>query len=110
MRHAGAMRKRATVLAATLLTLAGVPVPLVSAPAQATSARPDIFPSECCGNQAPPCVVSATRNGVAITQNDPTYAVSAAGSVQPGGEFLTQWGIGDALAPGSFETLAPGDV
>src|ERR1700722_19655093 len=109
MRHAGAMRKRATVLAATLLTLAGVPVPLVSAPAQATSARPDIFPAEWCGNQAPPCVVSASRNGVAITQSDPTYAVSAAGSLQ-GGEFLTQWSIADASIKGTYATLAPGDV
>lgn len=104
------MTKRATVLAATLVTLVGLTVPLVGAPARATPARPDIFPSEWCGNQAPPCVVSASRNGVAITENDPTYAVSAAGSLQPGGEFLTQWGIADALAPGSFETLAPGDA
>jgi hypothetical protein len=104
------MTKRATVLAATLVTLVGFTVPLVSASAQASPARPDIFPAEWCGNQAPPCVVSASRNGVAITENDPTYAVSAAGSLQSDGEFLTQWGIADAQAPGSFETLAPGDV
>jgi len=104
------MTKRATVLAATLVTLVGFTVPLVSASAQASPARPDIFPAEWCGNQAPPCVVSASRNGVAITENDPTYAVSAAGSLQSDGEFLTQWGIADAQAPGSFETLAPGDA
>jgi hypothetical protein len=104
------MTKRATVLAATLVTLVGFTVPLVSASAQASPARPDIFPAEWCGNQAPPCVVSASRNGVAITENDPTYAVSASGSKQSNGEFLTQWGIADALAPGSFETLAPGDA
>jgi hypothetical protein len=104
------MTKRATVLAATLVTLVGLTVPLVSASAQATPVRPDIFPSEWCGNQAPPCVVSASRNGGAITENDPTYAVSAAGSLQSDGEFLTQWGIADAQAPGSYATLAPGDV
>jgi hypothetical protein len=110
MRHACAVTKRTTVLAATLVTLVGLTVPLVGAPAQATPARPNIDPSEWCGNQAPPCVVSASRNGVAITESDPTYAVSAAGSLQPDGEFLTQWGIADALTPGSFETLAPGDA
>jgi hypothetical protein len=106
------MAKRTTVIAATFVTLAGFAVPLIgaSASAQATPARPDIFPSEWCGNQAPPCVVSASRNGVAITQSDPTYAVSAAGSLQPDGEFLTQWGIADAKIPGTFATLAPGDA
>jgi hypothetical protein len=104
------MKKRATVLAATLVTLVGFTMPLVGASAQATPARPDIFPSEWCGNQAPPCVVSASRNGVAITQNDPTYAVSAAGSLQSDGEFLTQWQINDALIPGTYATLAPGDA
>jgi hypothetical protein len=104
------MTKRSAVLAATLVTLAGLAVPLVGASAQATPARPDIYPSEWCGNQAPPCVVSASRNGVAITESDPTYAVSAAGSKQSGGEFLTQWGIADAQIHGSYETLAPGDV
>ena len=104
------MIRRVTVVAATLVTLAGITIPLAGAPARAMPARPAIFPAEWCGNQAPPCVVSASRNGVAITQSDPTYAVSAAGSLQSNGEFLTQWGIGDALAPGSFETLAPGDA
>src|SRR3974390_2158797 len=79
MRHACAMTKRTTVLAATLVTLVGLAVPIVGTSAQATPARPDIDPSEWCGNQAPPCVVSASRNGVAITESDPTYAVSAAG-------------------------------
>jgi hypothetical protein len=55
-------------------------------------------------------VVAASRNGAAITQNDPTYAVSAAGSLQSNGEFLTQWGISDAQIHGTFATLAPGDV
>lgn len=104
------MTTRATVLAATLVTLVGLTVPLAGASARATPARPDIFPSEWCGNQAPPCVVSASRNGVAITQSDKTYAVSAAGSLQSDGEFLTQWGINDALIKGTFATLAPGDV
>ncbi|TVZ01931.1 hypothetical protein EAS64_31325 [Trebonia kvetii] len=102
------MTKRATVLAATLVTLAGFAVPLVSTSAQAKPMRPDVFPAEWCGNQAPPCVVSASRNGVAITENDPTYAVSAAGSLQADGEILTQWGIADAQAPGSFETWRRG--
>jgi hypothetical protein len=104
------MKKCATVLAAGLVTLVGGAMPLVSAPAQAATARPDIYPSEWCGNQAPPCVVSASRNGVAITESDPTYAVSAAGSLQSDGEFLTQWGIADAQIHGTYETLAPGDA
>jgi hypothetical protein len=104
------MTKRSTVLAATLVTLAGLTVPLVGTSAQATPARPGIFPSEWCGTQAPPCVVSASRNGVTIAPSDPTYAVSAFGSTQSNGEFLTQWSIADALIPGSFATLAPGDV
>jgi len=57
-----------------------------------------------------PCVVSASRNGTPITQSDPTYAVSAAESLQPGGEFLTQWGIADAQIPGTYATLAPSDA
>src|ERR1022692_4594318 len=97
------------VLAATLVTLAGLTVPLGTS-AQAAPARPDIFPSEWCGNQAPPCVVSASRNGIAITESDPTYAVSAAGSLQSDGEFLTQWGIDDAQIHGTYATLAPGDA
>ena len=106
------MTKRATVLAATLVTLAGFTVPLVSASAQAmpAPARPDVFPAEWCAHHAPPCVVSASRNGVPIAENDPTYAVSAAGSPQSDGEFLTQWAIADAQLPGSFATLAPGDA
>jgi hypothetical protein len=104
------MKKCATVLAAALVTLVLSAMPLVSAPVQAAPARPDIFPAEWCGNHAPPCVVSASRNGVAITKSDPTYAVSAAGSLQADGEFLTQWGIGDAQIQGTYETLAPGDA
>jgi len=106
------MTIRTIVLAATLLTLVSLALPLADAPAsaQTTPTRPDIFPSEWCGNQAPPCVVSATRNGAAITEADPTYAVSAAGSLQSNGEFLTQWGIADAKIPGTYATLAPGDV
>ena len=104
------MNKRISLLAAALVTLLGLAGPLVASPAQAMPARPNIFPSEWCGNQAPPCVVSASRNGVAITEADPTYAVSASGSLQSDGEFLTQWGIGDALIKGTYETLAPGDV
>jgi hypothetical protein len=104
------MTKRTTVLAATFVTLVSLAVPLVGTSAQASPARPDIDPSEWCGNQAPPCVVSASRNGVAITESDPTYAVSAAGSLQSDGEFLTQWGIADAQASGPYETLAPGDA
>jgi hypothetical protein len=103
------MTTRTTILAVTLVMAAGLAVPLVGAPASA-SARPEIYPSEWCGNQAPPCVVSASRNGVAITESDPTYAVSAAGSLQSDGEFLTQWGIADAQVPGPYASLAPGDV
>jgi hypothetical protein len=86
----------------------GFTVPLVGAPAQAAPVRPAIFPAEWCGNQAPPCVLSASRDGVPITESDPAYTVSASGSPQSDGEFLTQWGIADALIPGSYATLAPG--
>jgi len=104
------MKKCAAVLAATLASLVGLAVPLVGASAQATPSRPDIDSSQWCGNQAPPCVVSATRNGVAIPANDPVYTVSAVGSLQSDGEFLTLWGIADAQIHGTYETLAPGDV
>ena len=104
------MRKRTAVFAATFVTLAGFTVPVVGASAQTAPVRPDIFASEWCGNQAPPCVVSASRDGVAITESDPTYAVSASGSLQSNGEFLTQWSIADALIKGTYATLAPGDV
>jgi hypothetical protein len=104
------MTIRTAVLAATFVTLVSFTVPLASASAQTGPARPDVFPSEWCGNQAPPCVVAASRDGVAITETDPTYAVSASGSLLSDGEFLTQWGIGDALIKGAYETLAPGDV
>jgi hypothetical protein len=103
------MMKRTTMLAVTLVTTAGLAVPLVGGPTPA-SARPDIFSSEWCGKQAPPCVVAASRNGVAITESDPTYAVSASGSLLSDGEFLTQWGIADALIHGTYATLAPGDI
>jgi hypothetical protein len=101
--------RAAAILAAPLLMLASLALPLGGTSAQAAPVRPSIDPSEWCGNQAPPCVVSASRNGVAITQSDPTYAVSAAGSLQ-GGEFLTQWSIADASIKGTYATLAPGDV
>jgi hypothetical protein len=103
------MMKRTTMLAATLVTAAGLAVPLVGGSTPA-SARPDIFPSEWCGNQPAPCVVAASRNGVAITESDPTYAVSASGSLQSDGEFLTQWGIADAQIHGTYATLAQGDI
>jgi hypothetical protein len=102
------MKKRAIVLAATLVTL-GLVMPLAGASAQAAPARPNSFPGEWCGNQPPPCVVAASRNGVTITSTDPTYVVSVGGSLQ-NGEFLSQWGIGDYLIKGAYETLAPGDV
>ncbi len=97
------------MLAVTLLALTGLALP-VGVPAQAAPARPGIDPSEWCGNQAPPCVVAASRNGVAITESDPTYAVSASGSLLSDGEFLTQWGIADAQIIGTYATLAPGDA
>jgi hypothetical protein len=84
--------KCTTLLAAALLTLTGLTVPFGPS-AQAAPERPRIFPAEWCGNQAPPCVVAASRNGVAITKTDPTYAVSAAGSLQADGEFLTPFSI-----------------
>ncbi len=100
-------------MAATFVMLSGLSVPLGAsaqvAPGRVTPGRPDIFPAEWCVNHAPPCVVAASRNGVAITKDDPTYVVSAAGSNQ-NGEFLTQWSIADALIKGTFATLAPGDV
>jgi hypothetical protein len=104
------MKKSAAVLAASLVTLTGFAFPLTGASAQVSPARPGIDPSEWCSNQAPPCVVAASRNGVAITQSDPTYAVSAAGSKQSDGEFLTQWSIVDAQIHGTYGTLAPGDA
>jgi hypothetical protein len=106
------MKKCAAVLAAALMALMGLVMPAAGASAQVVpgAGRPSIDPSEWCGNQAPPCVVSASRDGVAITESDPTYAVSAAGSPQPGGEFLTQWSIADAQIPGTYATLAPGDA
>lgn len=109
------MTKCRTVLAVALMSLTGFAIPLAVTPAQAAQARPGpvrpaIFPSEWCDNQAPPCVVAASRNGTAITESDPTYAVSAAGSLQSGGEFLTQWIIADALIGGTYATLAPGDA
>ncbi len=103
------MKRRATVLAAAFVTIAGLAVPLVGASAQAMPERPSIDPGEWCGNHAPPCVVSASRNGVAITQSDPTYVVSASGSLQSG-EFLTQWSIADAQIKGTYATLATGDA
>ena len=104
------MKKSAALLAATLASLVGLAMPLVGASAQVAPERPSIFPSEWCGNQAPPCVVAASRDGVAITESDPTYAVSAVGSLQSDGEFLTLWGIADAQIHGTYETLAPGDA
>jgi hypothetical protein len=103
------MRKRTTVLAAALVTLAGLAAPLVSTPARATPAHPAIFPGSWCGNQLPPCVVAASRNGVAITQNDPTYVVSVGGA-KSNGEFSSLWGISDGLIKGTFATLSPADV
>jgi hypothetical protein len=104
------MRKRTIVLAAALVTLASLAVPAVGASAQVAPRRPGIFPAEWCANHAAPCVVAASRNGVAITQGDPTYVVSAAGSTQSDGEFLTQWGISDGLIKGTYATLAATDV
>jgi hypothetical protein len=105
------MMKWAAVLAATTLaTLTGLAIPLGGAPAQASIVRPSIDDGDWCGiTTTTPCVVSASRNGTAITETDPTYAVSASGSEQSG-QFLTQWGIADALIPGTYATLAPNDV
>jgi hypothetical protein len=104
------MTKRTTVVAATLVTLAGLAVPLIGVSAQAAPARPNVDAGDWCGNQAPPCVVSASRAGSPITETDPTYVVSASGSKQSNGEFLTQWGIGDVQVGGAYESLAPGDA
>jgi hypothetical protein len=106
------MKRCATVVTATLVMLVGFVVPIAGVSAQAAPARPDVFDSEWCVNHAPPCVVSASRNGVAIAGNDPAYVVSAAGSLQAGGEFLTQWGISDTNTPtaGTYASLAPGDA
>jgi hypothetical protein len=102
------MMKRTTLLVAALVTLAGLAVPAGTS-AQAAPERPAIFPGAWCGNQAPPCVVSASRNGVAITQSDPTYVVSVTGVAQSGG-FLSLWSIADAQIHGTYATLAAGDV
>jgi hypothetical protein len=102
------MTKRTTVLAATLVTLAGLAVPLVGASAQATPASGP-YPGAWCDHQAPPCVVSATRNGTAISENDPTYVVSVTGYKQSG-EFLATWNIADYQILGTYATLAPADA
>ncbi len=103
------MIRRAAVLAAPFVMLVGLAMPLGGGSAQAAPVGPHIYPSEWCGNQAPPCVVAASRNGTAITESDPTYAVSASGSLQSG-EFLTQWSIADALIKGTYATLASTDA
>ena len=103
------MTKPITLLAAALVTLAGLAVP-VSTSAQAAPDRPTVDPGEWCTHHAAPCVVSATRNGVAITEGDPTYVVSVAGSSQSNGDFLSQWSIADALLKGTYATLAPSDA
>ena len=107
------MTKRTTLLAATFVMLAGLTVPL-GTPAQAAPQRPNTTFSEWCDHHVPPCIVSASRdNGVSmvpITETDPTYVVSAAGSEVGDGEFLTQWQISDGLIHGTYATLAPGDV
>jgi hypothetical protein len=102
------MTKRTTALAAALVTLAGLAVPLIGASAQAAPASGP-YPGAWCGNQAPPCVVSASRNGVAITENDPTYVVSVTGYKQSG-EFLATWNIADYQILGTYATLAPADA
>jgi hypothetical protein len=55
-------------------------------------------------------VVAASRAGVAIPEDDTTYAVSASGSLQSDGEFLTQWSIALGSGGGTYATLAPGDA
>jgi len=102
------MTKRTTVLAATLVTLAGLAVPLVGASAQAAPARSGPYPGAWCDHQAPPCVVSASRNGVAIGEDDGTYVVSVTGYTQSG-EFLATWNIADYQIAGTYATLASTD-
>jgi hypothetical protein len=106
--------RAAAILAAPLLMLAGLASPLGGVSAQAAQAAParpgNDWPTEWCGNQAPPCVVAASRAGVAIPEDDTTYAVSASGSKQSNGEFLTQWSIALGNAGGTYATLAPGDA
>src|SRR3984885_7553076 len=105
------MRVRAAALAAQLVMLVGLASPLGGASAQAAPARPgNDWPAEWCGNQAPPCVVAASRAGVAIPEDDTTFAVSASGSLQSDGEFLTQWSIALANGGGTYATLAPTDA
>lgn len=103
------MTKRTIVLAAALVTLAGLAVPLVGASAQATPAQSGPYPGAWCDHQAPPCVVSATRNAVPISENDPTYVVSVTGYKQSG-EFLATWNIADYQILGTYATLAPADA
>jgi hypothetical protein len=103
------MTKRTTVLAATLVTFLGLAVPLVGASAQATPAGSGPYPGAWCDHQAPPCVLSASRNGVAITEDDPTYVVSVTGYKQSG-EFLATWNIADYQILGTYATLAPADA
>jgi hypothetical protein len=105
------MKRRTAALAAPLVMLVGLAVPLGGTPAQAASARPGTdWPTEWCGNQAPPCVVAASRDGVAIPEDDTTYAVSASGSLQSDGGFLTQWSIALGQASGPYATLATTDA
>src|SRR5215475_5132586 len=106
------MKKSATVLAAALLPLVSFVLQFAGGSAQAAPARPGSVTSEWCDHHAPPCVVSASRSGTAISESDPTpaYAVSAAGSLQPGGEFLTQWSIAAAQGSGPYATLPTSDT
>jgi hypothetical protein len=54
-------------------------------------------------------VVSATRHGAPISENDPTYVVSVTGYKQSG-EFLATWNIVDYQILGTYATLAPADA
>lgn len=55
-------------------------------------------------------MLSASRNGVVLDKNDPTYVVSVAGSKQSNGEFLSQWSIADSQIKGTYATLPDSDI
>ena len=103
------MMRYTSLLAAALTMLAGLAVPLATS-AQAAPSHPRIDDGDwCVVNPAPPCILAASRNSVAITKDDPTYVVSVTGFTQLG-EHLAQWSIADALIKGTFATLAPTDA
>ena len=72
--------------------------------------HPRLHGTQWCGTQAPPCVVSATRNGVAITPSDPDWDVSATGYTSPKAEHLVLWSVGSTHTTGSYQSMGPSEA